>query len=183
MANEKRMDCVLLGLLSHEEMTGYEIKKRLDTRLRLFWNASYGSIYPTLNQLEKDGCVTKTAILENGRNKKIYSITEKGRKRLREWIEKPVVKDEFRYETLLKLFFGSNIGEDITMEHIHRFKANVERELPFLKKSVQQLKEDDSEDAHKYFMLTALFGVKVYETYLEWCKEVESVLKGGKRNV
>ena len=30
MANTKKMDYVLLGLLSHESMTGYEIKKRLD---------------------------------------------------------------------------------------------------------------------------------------------------------
>lgn len=27
MANEKKIDCVILGLLSHEELTGYEIKK------------------------------------------------------------------------------------------------------------------------------------------------------------
>ena len=45
MANKKKMDYVLLGLLSHEPMTGYEIKKRLDTTLRFFWGGSYGSIY------------------------------------------------------------------------------------------------------------------------------------------
>ena len=33
MANEKKIDCVILGLLSHEELTGYEIKKRMDTML------------------------------------------------------------------------------------------------------------------------------------------------------
>ena len=37
MANTKKMDYVLLGLLSHEPMTGYEMKKRLDTTLRFFW--------------------------------------------------------------------------------------------------------------------------------------------------
>ena len=49
MANEKKIDYVLLGLLCHESLTGYEIKKRLDTRLRLFWSASFGSIYPALS--------------------------------------------------------------------------------------------------------------------------------------
>jgi len=48
MANEKKLDCVILGLLSHEDLTGYEIKKRIDTGLKLFWSASFGSIYPTL---------------------------------------------------------------------------------------------------------------------------------------
>ena len=51
MANEKKLDCVILGLLSHEELTGYEIKKRIDTTLKYFWGASYGSIYPTLSDL------------------------------------------------------------------------------------------------------------------------------------
>lgn len=27
MAIEKKIDCVILGLLSHEDLTGYEIKK------------------------------------------------------------------------------------------------------------------------------------------------------------
>lgn len=184
MANEKKINYVLLGLLSHESLTGYEIKKRLDTRLRLFWNASYGSIYPTLNELEKDGLVKKEELEEKGRDKIRYTITEDGREVLKAWLEKTAVKDELRYETLLKLFFGSEIGEDITLEHIHRFGEKIEKELPFLKTSVSQLKEPDLEEEHKYIMLTALFGVKVYETYLEWCKEVEEVLKaGGKKDV
>ena len=48
MAIEKKSDCVILGLLSHEDLTGYEIKKRMDTALKYFWGASYGSIYPAL---------------------------------------------------------------------------------------------------------------------------------------
>lgn len=87
-------------------MTGYEIKKRLDTRLRLFWNASYGSIYPTLNELEKEGLVKKEELEEKGRDKIRYTITEDGRDVLKEWLKKPAVKDELRYETLLKLFSG-----------------------------------------------------------------------------
>ena len=62
MANEKKIDCVILGLLSHEELTGYEIKKRMDTTLKYFWSASYGSIYPALNDLVNRGLATKREI-------------------------------------------------------------------------------------------------------------------------
>ena len=51
MAVEKKIDCVILGLLSHEDLTGYEIKKRMDTALKYFWGASYGSIYPSLSEI------------------------------------------------------------------------------------------------------------------------------------
>lgn len=86
------MDYVLLGLLSHEPMTGYEIKKRLDTSLRFFWGGSFGSIYPTLNQLEKERKVTRENTSSNGREKISYSITEIGRTDLKEWLEKPTEK-------------------------------------------------------------------------------------------
>ena len=106
MAIEKKINCVILGLLSHEDLTGYEIKKRMDTSLKYFWGASYGSIYPTLSELVNQGLAAKRDGAENNRNKIIYSITEEGRNYLKDWLTLPVDKDELRYETLLKLFFG-----------------------------------------------------------------------------
>jgi DNA-binding PadR family transcriptional regulator len=178
MANEKKMDCVILGLLSHESMTGYEIKKRMDTSLRFFWGASYGSIYPTLEGLVNDGMVTKLEKKENGRNKLIYTITQKGHDYLKEWLYLPVEKDELRYETLLKLFFGSEIGSKGTLGHISHFEEKIRNELPLLKEAVQVLgKIQDMQEAHTYYMLTAMFGVKVYEAYIEWCGEAAKILK------
>lgn len=177
MANEKKMDCLILGLLSHESLTGYEIKKRMDTTLKLFWSASYGSIYPTLNSLVNDGMVTKIETTDNGRNKLIYTITNIGKEYLKRWLNLPVTKDELRYETLLKVFFGGEIGSDITLEHIHNFRSKIISELPYLKGTVHKLsKIQNDEESHKYFLLTAMFGERIYETYLEWCDDAEKIL-------
>lgn len=177
MANEKKMDCVILGLLSHESLTGYEIKKRMDTTLRFFWGASYGSIYPTLNSLVNDSLVTKLETKANGRDKVIYTITADGKEYLKKWLALPVTKDELRYETLLKVFFGGEAGSDVTLEHIHNFQSKIASELPLLKGTVHKLSQiQNDEKAHKYFLLTAMFGERVYETYLEWCKAAEKIL-------
>jgi len=182
MANEKKMDCVILGLLSHESMTGYEIKKRMDITLKYFWGASYGSIYPTLNQLEKDSLVTKVETRENGREKIIYTITKSGLVFLEKWLKDSSVKDELRYETLLKLFFGSQIGPDFTSGHIDRFEEKIKGELPVLKMMVAQLEQiKGMEEAHLYYLLTAKFGVKVYEAYVEWCEETKQTLSDIKK--
>ena len=173
MANTKKMDYVLLGLLSHEPMTGYEIKKRLDTSLRFFWGGSYGSIYPTLNELEKADMVTKENTSDSKREKISYSITEKGRKTLQEWLKKPVEKDEIRYETLLKMFFGNENGFDGTLEHIERFEEKVKCELQTLRILEQSLLPVLDEDTHKYYYLTITFGIHTYESYLAWCKEAK----------
>lgn len=177
MANTKKMDYVLLGLLSHESMTGYEIKKRLDTSLRFFWGGSYGSIYPTLNQLEAEGKVTKENTSSNGREKLSYSITDKGTEALREWLKQPAEKDELRYETLLKLFFGNATGFEGAREHIERFEEKCRNELQILNMLAESLSQYLEDDTHKHYYLTVRFGMKNYEAYLEWCKDARILIE------
>lgn len=177
MANAKKMDYVLLGLLSHEPMTGYEMKKRLDTSLRFFWGGSFGSIYPTLNQLEKEGKVTKEDVSQNGREKISYSITDAGRESLKEWLAQPAEKDEIRYETLLKLFFGNEIGLTESKEHIERFEEKCKGELQILQMFAENLEHYLDEDTHKHYYLTVRFGMKTYESYLEWCREAKKMIE------
>lgn len=180
MANEKKIDCVILGLLSHEELTGYEIKKRIDTTLKFFWSASYGSIYPALNDLVNRGFATKREDTNSKRNKLIYTITENGRDYLKKWLSLPIEKDELRYETLLKLFFGNEKGEEQALIHIEAFEKKIERELPYLLQAETVLNKCLNEDTtHKYYLLTVEFGIKTYQTYLEWCKEAKKLLAGG----
>lgn len=180
MPNENKNAYLILGLLSHNPITGYEIKKVLNTTLKLFWNASYGSIYPTLSTLEKSGFAVSDKTEENGREKIIYSITESGREYLKEWLQTPAVKDELKYETLLKLFFCSDVSEEEAIEHIERFEEKISAELPYLEKSIEICKAQPPFDKHKYFMLTAMFGKEVYETYLKWCEEAKKILREGK---
>ncbi|MCI8775558.1 MAG: PadR family transcriptional regulator [Lachnospiraceae bacterium] len=180
MASEKKLDCVILGLLSHEELTGYEIKKRMDTALKYFWGASYGSIYPTLAGLVERGLANKREAGENKRNKIIYTITEEGRCYLKEWLRQPIEKDELRYETLLKLFFGNEEGPEQALRHIGAFREKIMQELPYLLGAEKVLKEHLDEDTtHRYYLLTVEFGIRTYRTYLEWCDEAERMLKDG----
>lgn len=177
MANAKKMDCVILGLLSHEPMTGYEIKKRIDSTLHFFWSGSFGSIYPTLNQLEKDGKVTKENISQNGREKISYSITEFGKESLKDWLYKPSEKDELRYETLLKLFFGNETGLNSMNKHIERFENKCKSELAILNMFAKNLEKALDNDTHKHYYLTVKFGIKTYESYLNWCIEAKEQIK------
>lgn len=177
MAIEKKIDCVILGLLSHEDLTGYEIKKRMDTSLKYFWGASYGSIYPALSDLVKRGLANKRDGADNKRNKIIYSITEEGTSYLKEWLTIPAEKDELRYETLLKLFFGNEAGPLQAISHVDTFEEKIENELPYLIDAASTLRNSLAmDDTHKYYLLTVEFGIKTYRAYLEWCKEVKAML-------
>ena len=178
MANEKKLDCVILGLLSHEDLTGYEIKKRIDTGLKLFWSASFGSIYPTLKELVMNGLALVSDTAEKDRNKITYSITKQGRQHLKKWLLKPVEKDELRYETLLKLFFADGADVKTAIRHVENFEAKTAGGLSFLKIMVKNLESiGDANRTHLYYLLTAKFGVRTYEAYLEWCDEIKKILK------
>ncbi|MGV3759009.1 MAG: PadR family transcriptional regulator [Actinomycetota bacterium] len=51
------IDLAILGLLTEQELHGYELKKRLGELLTSRASVSFGSLYPALNRLEKQGCV------------------------------------------------------------------------------------------------------------------------------
>lgn len=178
MSTEKKLDYAILGLLCQEDLTGYEIKKRFDLSLKYFWGASFGSIYPTLNGLVKGGYAIRRDAIDNGRNKAIYTITEEGRKCLQKWLILPVEKDELRYETMLKLFFGNEVGPVNSLEHVHKFREKAEKDLAYLRETEKvihgMLTEEDS--IRRHYLLTVRFGIKSYEAYLEWCDESEKLL-------
>ncbi len=78
---------LILDLLKDKPHYGYEIIRELEDRYHGFYAPSPGIVYPTLQWLEETGYVTSAA--ED--NKKIYTITEAGRKFLES--EKPVMDD------------------------------------------------------------------------------------------
>ena len=89
----------------------------------------------------------------------------------------PVEKDELRYETLLKLFFGNEQGTEQAISHIEAFEEKTKKDLEYLLGAEKNLKECLNDDtAHKYYLLTVKFGIKTYRTYLEWCKEAKKFL-------
>lgn len=176
MANENRMEYVILGLLSHEPLTGYEMKKRMDTTMNLFWSGSYGSIYPTLQKLSDNGYIQCEATNETGREKKTYSLLDAGRKRLHEWLSNPQAKNEIKYETLLKFFFGADLTKQEVLSQIQVFRAQILENMPHLQQAIESLETAPPERTHEFYRLTARYGVKIYEASLEWCEEVERYL-------
>lgn len=178
MANEKKIDVVILGFLYHEPMSGYDIKKRIDNELKYFFSGSYGSIYPALNTLEQSGLVTKEEISEGGRGRTIYSISKPGEDYLKSWLNTTTSKDGIRYETLLKMFFGGAVGRETTLLQIKSFEEKVGadlRMLEFFEKNLERV-IDQSED-HLYFLLTVRFGIETYKAHLKWCEDAREMLK------
>ena len=61
-------------------MWGYKIKKTFETDLGI--KLRHGALYPMLNFLEKEGYVVSEKQPQNGRARKVYTVTNKGKEYL-----------------------------------------------------------------------------------------------------
>ena len=72
---------LLLNLLARREMYGYEIIQEAARRSASAFDFKEGTLYPALHQLEKKGLVSaRWRVGDNGRERKYYAITAKGKK-------------------------------------------------------------------------------------------------------
>lgn len=130
---------VILGILMSESRSGYDIKSRLEQMCSYFFDASFGTIYPMLAKMEKEGWITKESVQQEGKpNKNVYTITDKGRERFRIYMESSLAHEVLRSDLLVRLQFGEFVepglaeqwfGESIrhTEELLNRLEAARER--------------------------------------------------------
>ncbi|NLE43382.1 MAG: PadR family transcriptional regulator [Chloroflexi bacterium] len=78
-------DMMILKLLADAgvPLHGYEIIQRLDSSSCGLFEFKDGLIYPRLHQMARDGLLISRWIdAPNGRRRKVYSLTERGRRQL-----------------------------------------------------------------------------------------------------
>lgn len=78
-------DSLLLCLINHQPMYGYQIIKELERRSKGYFQFKEGTLYPALHRLEKAGFIQgKWQRLPGGQERRYYYITPKGGKALAE---------------------------------------------------------------------------------------------------
>lgn len=122
----------ILGLLNQKSMTGYDITKEFEEALCEFWSAKHSQIYPELKSLNEQGMVEyKIEISGNVLEKKLYSITELGKKDFMKWLESkidipPTFKDEFRLQLFFSDFLSDKNREELIKNHLNQHRDRLE---------------------------------------------------------
>ncbi len=168
-----------LGVLTMGDATGYEIRKQFeDGPFSIFVEGGYGSIYPALNRLTDEGCVNCNTESQDKRpDRKVYSITAKGKLALVDRLREMPGPDKFRSDFLFTLFFAEHLPARVVEAVIDARIAECKAKLDHM----QQCDHADYGSAGHAFVHR--FGVAYYEmalTYLEENKHsvVAATLRG-----
>lgn len=129
-----------LSVLYDAEATGYDIRKLcVEGECSYFVEASYGSIYPALGRLEADGLVTGRTEQQHGKPaKRIYAITEAGRRAFLDSLFEPLREDDFRSEFLLFARFASELPASLVSQRLQERLRLIDDKLGELDRLAQE---------------------------------------------
>ena len=165
-------------MLSIRSMSGYDIKKLIETSISNFWTESYGQIYPILKTLVAEKLVTRKTEKTSGKpDRHVYALTASGRRALREWLARPPIPKAPRNELLLKLFFGEEIPVAASLAHITEFRQRQEELLERYAAIEQEIKAKHRANPNApFWLITVAYGRRESEALLRWCDDAAAIL-------
>ena len=120
-----------LSILFEKDASGYEIRQLCTHgECAYFVEVSFGSIYPALAKMQKEGLLTSQIQEQQGRPaKKIYKITNKGKEEFRASLFEKLNDDVFRSEFLLFARFAHLLPAPLVKQRLLERLKSLEVEL------------------------------------------------------
>jgi PadR family transcriptional regulator AphA len=173
MGRSNKTEFALLGLLDIEPMSGYDMRAFIERSIGHFWQESYGQIYPALKRLADRGLVSSLAKTPEGpRDRRVYQITEEGRRALRDWIGSEAEPQVLRHELLLKLFLAPSGHPDAQVRNLKEYLETQKATLTALQETDRQMLDPVRDDPrYVYWHSTLRYGVLVAQARKMWCEE------------
>jgi PadR family transcriptional regulator AphA len=184
MMNLPTTSYILLGMLSAQERSGYDLKLLLDKQVHhVYWSPAKSQIYGELRRLEQAGLTTMTEVEQTNRpDKRLYRITPAGREALQQWLANPDVEpDVFKSPLLLHLFFGHLLPRQALIAQLERRQQKMAAELQGYEKREQEVRDSmqapGAEANLPFLLLTFQFQKSMLQAALQWTTEAVAQLK------
>lgn len=138
------MDKIILGILLLKRLTAYEIRNIIRQNYTAMCSDSLGSIQVALKKLLSAGFVTCLEYVENGVNKKQYSITDSGRKDFMCWLKTPMDMSKTKNMDLGKLLMMGLVPVSERIALLDEILLQQKKELEELMKIQKRIEQCDS---------------------------------------
>jgi DNA-binding PadR family transcriptional regulator len=144
------IEMAILGLLKDRPMHGYQLSRELSEQLGGLWKVSYGSLYPSLRRLERDGAIASVSGSPaggGGRRKTVYRITPEGEALFLRLLEEPgqdgAAGEDARFR--MRLAFFRYLPPETRIRLLERRRQGLEERLAGLKDAIRTATDRDDE--------------------------------------
>lgn len=181
---DSALSLAILGLLSSQALSGYDLRKVFTATAMKHFSASPGAIYPALRRLEAAGLIRGEVEKQDTlRPRKVYRLTPAGLELLKTFLSQPVREEDIIWrmdELALRFTFMCElVGKEKTLIFLREYLSQTEAYVRVLENELKVLEKDMPFCARASFEQ----GLETYRANARWAKKVirEFERQGGER--
>ncbi|MDP1575106.1 MAG: PadR family transcriptional regulator [Coxiellaceae bacterium] len=178
MARINKTKFAILGCLSIQSMSAYEIKNFMAQSTAYFWMEHEAQLYPTLAKMHEEKLIScREEKAQKAGIRKIYKISSLGLVALKQWLMEPSESVNYRNEFLLKLFFSDKIDKKIVLQQLEVQEATLKQQLLLFNAIEKELELASVKNNRRVFIKATLsYGVFATTAEIEWCIETKKMI-------
>ncbi len=164
----------ILGLINKQKITGYDLAKIFNDSVADFWNANQSQIYPELKKLVQAELIQYEVLVQGEvLEKKLYSITEKGKEVLEKWItedEPPLSQNKDIFK--LRIYFAEHLNKEQLLKKFKNRQVRCKTLLERYKIKISEYQDSEniaSERLGDFLLLKN--AIKQLEAQISWIDE------------
>ncbi len=170
---------VLLGALSYQPLTGYQLKQFVDNTTKHFWFAQTSQIYRTLKEIEEAKLAVSEVQEQDKRpDRRLYHITQTGRDDLKAWLIQPMTTVEPTKDALvIRLFFAKQMDKDSLLTQLKLQRTLHQQQLLLYRTEIiQQIETSRAQHPEldrdaQFWDMARRNGELAEEYYIRWLDE------------
>jgi DNA-binding PadR family transcriptional regulator len=170
----------ILGYLSWQPATGYDLKRLFADALPFHWSGNNNQIYRTLVELHDEGLVTVEVKQQDSLPaRKVYTITEIGRAELRRWLDEapelPLIRNSF----LVQLAWADQLPADELDALLAHYEHELEMQVVMGREQERRGVAGPRRTLRETYLWSMIVRNRVaaYEQELTWVREIKATLR------
>jgi DNA-binding PadR family transcriptional regulator len=173
------LELAVLGLLHESPLHGYELRKRVNGLLGPLRPISYGSLYPCLKEMVREGLIaTDDEASEAGagrRSRIVYKLTAEGKERLQEQLgdHGPAAWEDESFG--VRMAFFAQTDADVRLKILEGRRSRLEERRERVTSALGRTREK----LDRYTLELQQHGLESVEREVRWLNELIATERGG----
>lgn len=166
---------IILGFLSLQPMTGYDLMRAFQSSASYFWSADKAQIYRTLARLVADGHArVETVPGTDAPDRVVHHLTRAGKDVLDEWLASDPDRQPERDAFLARMFFAGDLDDDALRSVIARRRGETVAARDELRRIRERTpRPDPSADRAGWLRsMTLDHGIRDHDLHIEWLDDL-----------